>query len=242
MAVFQQLICFSLVLLMSVGNVKLQTTDVGSTVGTVISTTLEDFTGTTDIMTTDETTSTPTDLLVSSFAFNDSDTTFDLDVDNIYTMVVTIKNDDNAATLFSVLADSAAGNDDDDNYAVYFVVSDTDDLSDASATTIYSEADTSSVADNNMIRGMAGGNSLVLDPVYAMINVPKADCNLYQYLCVKVNQSSTAVWTDGDSTNNYQCVDAFGATDADYLECSGCIARFSGLLILLALVANLLSL
>ncbi len=88
-----------------------------------------------------------------------------------------------------------------------------------------------------MQAGIAVGSSLVLRDVFAMVNIPKADCGLYEYLCVKVEGSSDSVFIDSDSTNDYTCIPAFANDDADYLPCSACISRISFIVLLIPLLS-----
>lgn len=182
-----------------------------------------------------------TDIEVSSFSFVEAadDLDFDFNVDNIYEMTVTLSNS-GGADVDSIANDGDSTNNNADNFAIYFVVSDTSNLDDSSALTIWTDADTSDAT--NMQAGINSGSTLVIADVFAMINVPKADCGLYTHLCVYVNGTSDAVFSDSDSSNDYTCIEAFGTDDADYLPCSGCIARVSLLVIVLAMVAQLLSL
>jgi len=182
-----------------------------------------------------------TDIEVASFAFADDadDLDFDFDVDNIYEMTVTLSNS-GGADVDSIAGDGDSTNNADDNFAIWFVASDTANLDSSSALTIWSDADTSDAT--NMQAGINSGSNLVIADVFAMVNIPKADCGLYTHLCVYVNGTSGAVYSDSDSSNDYFCLEAFGTDDADYLPCSGCIARVSLIVIFLAMVAQLLSL
>ncbi|XP_072014559.1 uncharacterized protein [Amphiura filiformis] len=173
-----------------------------------------------------------TDLSVSSFSFAEAaaDIDFDLNVDNIYTVSITLANG-GGASLKSIAADGDSGNNNADNFAITFIVSDSNDLSDSTALTIESDADVSEAT--NMQAGIAISSTLVLQDVYALVNVPKADCGLYKHLCVKVEGSTDSVFIDEDSTNDYKCIAAFANNDAEYLPCSGCMTRVSFIVLLL---------
>lgn len=133
-------------------------------------------------------------------------------------MTVTLSNT-GGADVDSIAADGDSTNNAADNFAIYFVVSDTSNLDSSSAMTIWTDADTSDAT--NMQAGINAGSSLVIADVFAMINVPKSDCGLYTHLCVYVNATADAVFDDSDSSNDYACVEAFGTEDATYLPCSG---------------------
>lgn len=161
----------------------------------------------------------PTDVSVYNMTFSDApDVAFDEDVDNIITFEVVLKNA-GGTDIASIAADSDSSNDEDNNWVFSFVVSDLDDPTDSSASVITTDAETTS--STNMAAGISAGSTLTLENVLGLVNVPSADCQTYQYLCVVMSKSSTAVYTDSDSTNNYYCVAGFGNADADYLQCSG---------------------
>ena len=142
------------------------------------------------------------DIEVSSFTFvYEEDLQFDLDVDNIYEISITLRNSGGSITV--------------DQFNIYFVVSDTNDLDNSTAVTLWTAADTSETTGTN------SGTTLVITDVFAMINVPKADCGSYTHFCIYVNGTSDADFSDSDSSNNYACIEAFGTEDAEYLPCSG---------------------
>ena len=145
------------------------------------------------------------DIEVSSFAFvYEEDLQFDLDVDNIYEISITLRNSGGSISSITV-----------DQFNIYFVVSDTNDLDNSTAVTLWTAADTSETTGTN------SGTTLVITDVFAMINVPKADCGSFTHFCIYVNGTSGADFSDSDSSNDYACIEAFGTENADYLPCSG---------------------
>lgn len=172
----------------------------------------------------------PADIKVKSFTITSSVEEFDLNVDNIYTVSIEIRN---------LGGEDVAANSDGDNWAITFYVSDSSNPTSNSATVISSAADASSAT--NMAVALGSGDSVTLTSVNAMINVPRDDCDTYEYICVRLTEGSTADYEDGDTTNNVHCVTISSELSVYNLECAGCLTKASCfLLLIMALVIHLL--
>ena len=138
--------------------------------------------------------------------------TFDLDVDNIVTYSVVVRNAGGTD-----IAAAASG----DNFGLTFLISSHADPTDADATTIEFVAETSGAA--NLGAAVAAGSTVTVTGANAMINIPSATCSTYQYTCVQVSVASGASYDDSVTTNNYYCL-AFGDVAeglAGIVTCSG---------------------
>jgi hypothetical protein len=158
---------------------------------------------------------------------------FDLDVDNIVTYSVVVRNAGGTD-----IAASSSG----DNFALTFLISSHADPTDVDATTVEFAAETSSA--ENLAAGITAGSTVTITGANAMINIPSATCSTYQYTCVQVSVASGASYDDSVTTNNYYCL-AFGDTAenlAGLVTCSGCTLKVSMIVLLVAmLVSQLLS-
>ncbi|XP_041476559.1 uncharacterized protein LOC121424828 [Lytechinus variegatus] len=168
----------------------------------------------------------PSDIQAFGLVITNDFTEFTLDVDNIVTYNVTIKN--------------AGGTDitatDSDLYSLLIVVSDNADPTSSNATT--QDITPLLTSATNLDAGIVAGESIVIENVHTMINVASEVCSTYQngYVCVEISKASGASYTDDSSTNNYYCL-SFGAVAEGYtgtLECSGCVARISFIALLVS--------
>ncbi|XP_022091818.1 uncharacterized protein LOC110979935 [Acanthaster planci] len=154
---------------------------------------------------------------------------FDLDVDNIVTYSVVVRN----AGGTDIAARSSG-----DNFALTFLISSHSDPTDVDASTVEFVAETSSA--ENLAAGITAGSTITITGTNAMINIPSATCSTYQYTCVQVSKASGASYDDSVTSNNYYCL-AFGDTAenlAGLVPCSGCTLKVSILLLLVAMVAS----
>ncbi|XP_038071278.1 uncharacterized protein LOC119740141 [Patiria miniata] len=154
---------------------------------------------------------------------------FDLDVDNIVSYSIVVRN----AGGTDIAARSSG-----DNFALTFLISSHADPTDVDATTVEFVAETSSA--ENLQAGITAGSTVTITGANAMINIPSASCSTYLYTCVQVSKASGASYDDSVATNNYYCL-AFGDTAenlAGLVPCSGCAIKVSITLLLLAAIAS----
>lgn len=157
-----------------------------------------------------------TDIQAFGLVITNDFTEFTLDVDNIVTYNVTIKNVGGT--------DIAAGS--SDLYDILITVSDNADPTASGAETI--DVTPLLTSATNLDAGITAGETIVVENVHTMINIPTADCSTYMYdtagyICVQISKASGASFTDDSTTNNYYCL-SFGDVVDGYtgtLECSG---------------------
>lgn len=162
-----------------------------------------------------------------------TDLIFDLDVDNIVTYSVVVRNSGGT----DIAAPSSG-----DNFGLAFLISSHADPTDVDASTVEFVAEASNAV--NLDAAVAAGSTVTITGASAMINIPSASCSTYQYTCVQVSKASDASYTDSVSTNNYYCL-AFGDVAenlAGLVPCSGCALQVSMMLLLATfLLARFLS-
>ncbi|XP_799407.1 uncharacterized protein LOC576138 [Strongylocentrotus purpuratus] len=175
----------------------------------------------------------PSDIQAFGLVITNDFSEFTLDVDNIVTYNVTIKNVGGT--------DIAAGS--SDLYDILITVSDNADPTASGAETM--DVTPLLTSATNLDAGITAGETIVIENVHTMINIPSADCSTYMYdttgyVCVQISKASGASFTDDSTTNNYYCL-SFGDVVDGYtgtLECSACVAKIS---LIALLVSTLLA-
>ncbi|XP_063970547.1 uncharacterized protein LOC129261198 [Lytechinus pictus] len=172
--------------------------------------------------------SSPSDIQAFGLVITNDFTEFTLDVDNIITYNVTIKNAGGTDI-------TASGS---DLYDLLLKVSDNSNPLARGATT--HDITPLLTSATNIDVGIAAGETIVIENVHTMINVSSDMCSTYQggYVCVEISKALGASYTDVSGTNNWYCL-TFGDVRQGYtgmLKCSACVARIS----LIALVVSLL--
>ncbi|XP_041453373.1 uncharacterized protein LOC121406413 [Lytechinus variegatus] len=217
----------TILVFLSVVFISLSDCQEGSGDGSGTESIFTDVTGNaTDVLTDGH--SDPSDIQAFGLVITNDFTEFTLDVDNIITYNVTIKNAGGTDI-------TASGS---DLYDLLLKVSDNSNPLARGATTQDITPLLTSATNINV--GIAAGETIVIENVHTMINVSSHMCSTYQggYVCVEISKALGASYTDVSATNNCYCL-TFGDVRQGYtgmLRCSAFVGRIS----LIALVISML--
>ncbi|XP_072177633.1 uncharacterized protein [Diadema setosum] len=180
----------------------------------------------TELVTDEDDDNSPSDIQAFGLVISNDFEEFVLDIDNIVTYSVTIKN----AGGTNIASSS------DELYDLSLVLSDSSNPNSNSATT--STITPLLTSATNLNSAIAAGSSIVIENVHTMINIASENCTTYEggYTCIVISKADGASYEDSSSTNNYYCL-SFGAVadgNGGTLTCSACAAKVSFIVLLLS--------
>ncbi|XP_070573182.1 uncharacterized protein [Ptychodera flava] len=171
------------------------------------------------------------DLYPSNFTITDPTSNFVYPLGSDKTISIDILIDNIGWVAINETSDGSA------NFEFSAFISDSDDLDEVNATYIEFDVDTGSAY--NLSAGIAATDKIWMYNLQTDINIPSEDCDIYQYVCMKVTAPSNADYTDGDTENNEVCIQ-FGDLEDGYAgnsPCSGCVIQVSLGLLLVTIIS-----